>query len=119
MLLNLHSFDGIYLHREFIDMRKWIAGLSTIVQKDMKLDPFSKYLFVFCNKKKNRLKILYWDKSGFAIWFKALEEERFKWPIKQKNEVIELSRRELEWLLEGIDLSKIKTHQELNYESVY
>lgn len=119
MPLDLRSFSGIYLHRDPVDMRKWIGGLSIIVEKNMKLDPFSKYLFVFCNKKKNRLKILYWDETGFAIWFKALDAEKFKWPTKLDDAVVSLTSQELQWLLRGIDLTKITPHKKLNYESVY
>jgi len=112
------EFSGIYLHRGYVDMRKSINGLSVIVQNDMKLNPFSKFLFVFCNKNKNRLKILYWDKTGFALWLKMLDRSSFIWPKKLDHEVIELNRDQLKWLLCGLDILKMKPHQELCYESV-
>lgn len=70
----------VYLHREPVDFRKAINGLSAIVQDEMALSPFSRALFVFCNKKRNQLKVLYWDETGFALWQKRLERDKFKWP---------------------------------------
>lgn len=77
-LRSLDSFDHIYIYREAIDCRKQSASLALLVEKQMKLDPFSEYLFVFTNKSKKQIRMLYWDKSGFALWIKKLEKERFK-----------------------------------------
>lgn len=106
-----------------MDGRKWIRGLTAIVQEEMNLNPFSSSLFVFCGRSKKSLKILYWDKSGFALWWKLLDKERFPWPknINQeenKNEVLRLTESELQWLLDGIDIWKLKRHKQLNYEKV-
>ncbi len=79
----------IYLHRDAVDFRKAINGLSMIVQEQMALSPFDTALFVFCNKRCTQLKVLYWDKTGFALWQKRLEEAKFKWPKEHtwKNSV--------------------------------
>ena len=61
------------------DMRKSVNGLSLIVSDMLDLDPFSGHLFVFCNRRRNILKILYWDRNGFCMWYKRLEEDRFRW----------------------------------------
>ncbi len=61
----------VYLHREPVDFRKAINGLSVIVQDEIALSPFSRALFVFCNKKRTQLKVLYWDDTGFALWQNA------------------------------------------------
>src|SRR5690625_6650969 len=66
----------IYLHREPVDFRKAINGLSVIVQDEMALSPFDRALFVFCNKKRSQLKVLYWDETGFVLWQKRLERDR-------------------------------------------
>ncbi len=106
---------AVYLHRAPVDFRKSINGLSIIVETDMNLSALNGTLFVFCNKKKDKLKLLYWDKTGFALWYKRLEKERFKWPRKLSENIIELTESQLHWLLEGYDITK---HTPLNYQSL-
>ena len=60
----------IYLHREFVDFRKSINGLVVIVEQEMQISPFSEALFVFCNKGRDKLKVVYWDQTGFCLWYK-------------------------------------------------
>jgi transposase len=62
------------------NLRKSIDGLADIVQEKFKLDPFSRNLYVFCNRKRDKIKILEWDTSGFWLHYKKLEKDRFKWP---------------------------------------
>ena len=106
--------DGIrvYLALGATDMRKAINGLSVLVEQAMDLDPFSGDLFVFCNRRKNILKILYWDKNGFCLWHKRLEEHRFLWP-KRPEQVLAIDRKQLDWLLAGLDIAR--AHQRLYY----
>ena len=112
------ELSRVYLHREPVDFRKSINGLSIIVEESMALPLFDESLFVFCNRKKDKLKILYWDKSGFCLWYKRLEKEKFKWPKKSVDDVISLSEEQLHWLLKGYDINQIKGHQSLNYTSI-
>lgn len=100
----ISSFDFIYLYRAPVDMRKSITGLCVIVDQEMKLDLKTSALFIFCNRRRNRLKILYFDKSGFALWFKRLEEAKFSWPKSVDNEVIEIAATDLELLLTGVNI---------------
>ena len=72
-------------------MRKSIGTLSILVQGEMKMDPFAESLYVFCNRRKEIIKVLYWDKNGFCLWMKRLEKERFRWP-ETKKEVEEIRR---------------------------
>ena len=72
---------AIYLHRDSVDFRKSINGLVTIVEQEMQLSPFAPALFVFCNRNRDRVKVLYWDQTGFCLWYKRLEKEKFKWPL--------------------------------------
>jgi transposase len=102
----------VYIRTGCTDMRKSINGLSAIVQNEMGHNPFSPGYFVFCNKGKRLLKILYWDKNGFALWHKRLEEEKFIWP-KGANEAMRLSGQQIEWLLAGLDFNR--AHKTLNY----
>ena len=110
--------SAVYLHRTPVDFRKSINGLSVIVEGEMALSPLSGALFVFCNKKRDKLKLLYWDQSGFALWYKRLEQEKFKWPRRLSEAVIELSETQLHWLLEGYDITQMKPHTPLNYQTI-
>ena len=112
------SFEGIYLHRDNIDFRKSIDGLAAIVEQEMKLDVFGPHLFLFCNKNRTRLKVLYWDATGFALWYKRLEKDRFVWPRTHESGVITIDDQQLEWLLGGYDIWKMKPHEKVNYSHV-
>ncbi|MEM9004587.1 MAG: IS66 family insertion sequence element accessory protein TnpB [Cyanobacteria bacterium P01_F01_bin.86] len=114
----LCEVESIYLHREPVGFRKSINGLSVIVEQQMQLSPFANALFVFCNKRPDKLKVLYWDKTGFALWYKRLEKDKFKWPCKLFDEVIELSEQQWLWLLAGYDYMKFQGHAALQYQSV-
>jgi transposase len=106
----------VYLYREVVDMRKSIDGLSVIVEQELGLDPFGSQLFVFCNRRRDKVKILHWERSGFVLWYKRLEKDRFPWPRRDKDGVVQMTGRELNWLLDGIDLFRIKPHQALSYQ---
>jgi len=82
------TFDNkrIYLACGHTDMRKQIDGLAAIVEGSFKLDPFSEAMFVFCNRARDRLKILTWEGDGFGLYFKRLEKGRFKWPSANGSE---------------------------------
>lgn len=117
-MINLKSFDGIYLHRDHVDFRKSIDGLSVIVDEEMGLDVFGRYLFIFCDRRKRRLKVLYWDSTGFAMWYKRLERDKFAWPKNHNEEVIRIDAQELKLLLSGYDIWKMKPHKKVNYSRV-
>ena len=110
------AFSGkVYLALGSTDMRKAINGLSMLVEQVMDLDPFSGDLFVFCNRKRTIVKILYWDHNGFCLWHKRLEEDKFKWP-KTGDEIIMIGSKQLGWLLAGLDYTS--AHQRLRYSAV-
>lgn len=109
--------DTVYLHRDVVDFRKSINGLSAIVEQSMNLSLFDSSLFVFCNKQRDKLKILYWDKSGFCLWYKRLEKEKFKWPRKNDRDVICINEEQLHWLLRGFNINQLKSHKTLHYRS--
>lgn len=77
-MLGKNSIHQVYLAFGPTDLRKSIDGLAMIVQESFKLDPFSKSLFVFCNRKQDKIKILQWDHNGFWLYYKRLEKGRFK-----------------------------------------
>lgn len=105
--------NSVYLARGSTDMRKSIDGLAAIVRFRFKLDPCSDSLFVFCNRGRNKLKILYWDTNGFWLYYRRLERGRFKWPEPGETGTIAISRRQLGWLLEGLTLEQTHAHREV------
>ena len=109
------EFDGIYLFRTAVDLRKQSRGLAVLVENEMRLNPFEKKLFVFTNKRRNFVKSLYWRGTGFALWAFRLDKNRFFWP-KAGETTITLSPEQLTWLLDGVDLAKIRPHQKLSYQ---
>ena len=109
---------AVYLHRAPVDFRQSINGLSSIVEGAMQLAPFSGAVFVFCNRRRDKLKILYWDRSGFALWYKRLEEAKFHWPRRWPDAVITLCEAQLDWLLAGYDITCLQPHAPVNYARV-
>jgi transposase len=107
----------VYLALGRTDMRKSINGLSILVEDSLDMDPFCGHLFAFCNQRRNMIKILYWDRNGFCLWHKRLEKHSFKWPV-YPEEVMEIDPRELNFLLEGLDLGQIRAHERLNYATL-
>lgn len=118
VMRSISTFPQIFLYVKFVDFRKSINGLSVIVESELKLKPFSGALFVFMGRRKDRIKVLYWDKTGFCLWYKRLEEAKFSWKRSYEQDVLLISHEQLEWLLAGMDIWKIKTHAQLKYESI-
>lgn len=107
----------VYLYRDAIDFRKGHRGLSAIVQMELGHDPFSGILYIFRNRAFDKLKILFWENNGFVLYYKSLAEEKFHWP--QANEqLLRITGEQLNWLLDGYDIGKMKPHKMLRYESV-
>ena len=107
----------VYIAPGVTDMRKAINGLSLLVTDQLELDPFSGHLFAFCNRKRDMVKILYWDRNGFCLWHKRLEKDRFRWPDTPED-VLAVQGHELAWLLDGLSLDQQTAHRELHYEIV-
>lgn len=108
----------IYLYRKPVDMRKAINGLVTIVEAEMKLDPFSSRLFVFCNNNRTIVKCVYWEGNGFALWMKRMEKNRFQWPHQLHLDVIDLNAQQVNWLFDGYDLTLMQGHVSLPHHTV-
>lgn len=96
----------VYICCGHTDMRKSINGLMTLVKESFSLDPFAEALYVFCNRKRDRIKILEWDGDGFWLYFKRLERGHFRWPSKGETDTIILESEELSFLIEGAKLEK-------------
>ena len=114
------DFSQILLHRNPVDMRKQAAGLSHLISETFGEQSFQPdRLYIFSNKRKKILKCPYWDKTGFALWTKVLDQEIFPWPKKHQNEAVVLNAEQLSWLLEGIDIWNLKKHESVSFERVF
>lgn len=111
-MLTIKNNTRIFIRPGKTDFRKAINGLSALVHEQMSLDPYSGNYFVFCNRTRTLLKILYWDINGFCLWHKRLEADKFRWP-KSESEVREMTRQEFQWLMQGLDF--FNAHTEKNY----
>lgn len=100
------SDKPVYLCCSYTDMRKSINGLMTLVKESFSLDPFADALFVFCNRSRDRLKILEWDGDGFWLYFKRLERGHFRWPTEGDTSTMVLNPNELTCLIDGARLEK-------------
>lgn len=100
-MLKLAEHTPVFLACGDTDMRKSINGLSALVQHSFKLDPFQKALFVFCNKQRNRIKILTWEDNGFWLHLKRLERGRFKWPTLGDDATMTFTTEELRNLMQS------------------
>ena len=111
----MSMFDGtrpehVYIACGYTDLRRGIDGLAGIVQQSFRLDPFTGSLFLFCGRRADRFKALYWDADGFVLLYKRLEKGCYQWP-RTEEDVRELNRQELRWLLEGLSIYQPKAHR--------
>jgi transposase len=106
-VLSLPSALHIFLAVEPADMRKGFDGLAQLVREPIARDPLSGHLFVFRNRRRDRLKILYWDRDGFALWYKRLEKGTFRFP-ESRADSVEVTPAQMAAVLEGIDLSRAR-----------
>lgn len=108
---------AVYLCIEPVDFRKQSAGLAALVQVTLELDPFAPALFVFTNRRHSAVKMLAWERNGFVLWHKRLERHRFHWPRTfAGGDTMSLTVQQLNWLLDGLDLSKWQPHDTLCYQ---
>lgn len=110
-MLSALPFNRVYLACGHTDMRKSIDGLAAMVIHSFELDPFSPALFVFCNRSRDRLKILFWDHNGFWLFYRRLERGRFQWPSESDGTTKLVSPRQLQWLLDGLSLEQPQAHR--------
>jgi transposase len=108
-MFRLDADLAVYLHRDAIDFRKGINGLAALVEQEMVRDPFARAVYAFRNRRCDRIKLLLWDRNGFWLWIKRLEQDRFAWP-RRDQAVMELTAEQLHWLLDGIDIDAMRRH---------
>ncbi|MBL8297533.1 MAG: IS66 family insertion sequence element accessory protein TnpB [Rhodanobacteraceae bacterium] len=108
----------VHLCRAPVDFRRSVNGLSLLVEQALTLNPFSdQTLFVFVNRRRDRVKILYWERNGFCLWYKRLEVDRFYWLKPDESATAVVSSQELNWLLDGFDIWSRPPHRELSCAS--
>jgi transposase len=117
MLRPAASVD-VYLYMAPVDMRKSINGLAALVETELEVSPMTEALFVFCNRGRDKIKLLYWERNGFVVWYKRLEKHRFPWPRQSVVEVEQRDGRDLNYVLDGLDIWRHKPHETLYFDSV-
>lgn len=110
--------DQVYLALGPTDLRKSIDGLAVLVKESFELDPFSSCLFVFCNRKKDKMKCLFWEHNGFWLLYRRLEKGRFNWPQQGASRVTLISRRQLRQLLDGLPFERNLGHPEVKSRTI-
>jgi len=116
-MLTFSDAHPVYLATGATDLRKSIDGLAALVQEGFSLDPFSPSLFVFCNRERNKLKLLFWQVNGFWLFYRRLERGSFQWPTGNEP-VATISARELRWLLDGLSLHQRQAHASVHVNTV-
>lgn len=112
------SLPEVYLYREPVDFRKSYRGLAAIVELELGSNPFDGSLYVFINHQHTKIKCLFWETNGFVLYYKALADEKFKWP-KHEETIMILTGQQMNWLLDGYDICALMPHKKLHYESVF
>ena len=115
---SIHDFPTVLVARDPIDFRKGRKSLVLWIQDVMNEKPMDGTLYVFFNRRKDCVKCIYWDKTGFAMWEKGLEKEKFIVPKNTLPSRIVLTVEQVDWLLSGIDIWHMRQHEELEYSLV-
>ncbi len=111
MLKELAVQTEVYLVTGYSDLRKGIEGLATVIQGHLSLDPFNKSLYLFCGRRRDRIKGLLWEGDGFLLLYKRLDSGVFRWP-RNETEARLLTEQEIRWLMEGLEIEQPKAIKE-------
>ena len=110
-MLNDFSYScPVYIACGYTDLRRGIDGLASLVQQQFQLDPFTNALFLFCGRRRDRIKGLYWEGDGFVLVYKRLEQGSYQWP-RSVNEVRALTPQQYRWLMEGLQTEQPKANK--------
>jgi transposase len=111
---------SVFICTQAVDFRKGMASLAVLVEAQLGLNPFAKSLYVFRNRSATAVKWLYWERNGFCLWQKRLEQERFCWPKGngEASGTVTLTVQQLNGLLEGYDINRMTPHKPLDFKSV-
>lgn len=111
------AMPQIFLYRAPIDFRKQANGLAALIEQELGHNPFTGALYAFTNRQRNKIKCLMWEDNGFVLYYKALAEEKFKWP-SLADDLLPLTGEQINWLLDGYDISLLHGHKKLHYDGV-
>lgn len=109
----------VYLYRQPVDMRKQINGLSALVDIELGRNPADRCLYVFCNRGRDKIKLLVWHLNGYWLLYKRLEKQRFKWPDWFDDDALALSHEQLDYLLDGYNLNGMRPHKKMTIGSAF
>ena len=105
--------ERVWIYRRPVDMRKSIDGLCAIVALELGRDPTDRSIYVFCNRARDKIKLLIWHRNGFWLLYKRLDKQRFHWPQWFSDETLSLSIEQLDQLLDGYDLNGMRPHRKI------
>ncbi len=112
MLTDFNGAEHVYIACGYTDLRRGIDGLASLVQQQFQLDPFCKTLFLFCGRRRDRIKALYWEGNGFLLLYKRLESGNFRWP-RNGSEARELSAQQYRRPMERLSVEQPRAHRPL------
>ena len=110
MLNDFTGADKVYIACGYTDLRREIDGLASMVQQQFQVDPFTNTLVLFCGRRRDRIKALYWEGDGFLLLYKRLESGSFQWP-RNEAEARLLTPQQYRWLMEGLNVEQLKVHR--------
>lgn len=113
MLSDFTGADKVYIACGYTDLRRGIDGQTSMVQESFQLDLFTNTLFLFCGRRWDRIKALYWEANGFVLLYKRLESGNFQWP-RYETEAQALTPQQYCWLMEGLSIDQPKAHKPIN-----
>ena len=110
MLNDFNCACPVYIACGYTDLRRGIDGLAGLVKSEFDLDPFQEALFLFCGRRRDRIKALYWEGDGFVLLYKRLEQGVYQWP-RTDVEVRQITPQQYRWLMEGLKVEQPKAHR--------
>lgn len=118
-MLTPNTNAGIYVYTQPVDMRKAINGLIVVIVDCMKGDPQSGDIFVFCNKTRDKVKLVFWDRNGFALYYKRMERCKFKFSYDDRNHQLVINTQQFRALLMGLDFNLMGEYPVSMYEDFF
>lgn len=118
MLNDFNGADRVYIACGYTDLRKGIDGLASLVQQQIQLDPFTNALFLFCGRRRDRIKGLYWERDCFILLYKRLEQGSYQWP-RSENEVRTSTPQQYRWLMEGLKVEQHMPHDAVEAQPLH